>query len=290
MIVRLGWKTNCDSSDLHAFSGRIDFECQLLPVIRRVLRHSPLELEHRPRGARPRICAVETRRRHVRSKCELKGWGDRYVRDIKMLVSAEVRWFWRNECPDGVRTWFFKSGLPPGGGRPRIDRYLPQPSNAELGIKERGDAAGLEIKGLVAARTSPALAELARHLEIWCKWSCVTPDLKLTAAVALTKTRWLRRFDTSKPARVEIPFDADEQPESGYALLGQGCNIELTEVRGLSRTDVWWTLGFEAFDGIEAAPTNLLRTILPEKAILAGIVSSGALLSYPGWLLARLAE
>ena len=204
-----------------------------------------------------------------------------------MLVSAEVRWFWRNECPRQIHDWFFRSGLPPVGGRPRIDRYIQQPNNAELGIKERGDIAGLEIKGLVATRTSPALAKLASHLEIWCKWSCVVPDLSLTGAVTLTKTRWLRQFDTSQTVRLEIPFDADEESKSDYALHPLGCNVELTEVLGPSRTDIWWTLGFEAFDGLDAAPVSLLRTILPEETILAKIVSSGELLSYPGWLLAK---
>lgn len=204
-----------------------------------------------------------------------------------MFVSAEVRWFWRNECPRQVHDWFFRGGLSPGGGRPRIDRYLPQPNNAELGIKGRGDTVGLEIKGLVATQVSPALAKVASHLEIWCKWSCVMPDPSLTAAVTLTKTRWLRQFDTSENVRLEIPFDADEKPKTGSALRPLGCNIELTEVRGPSPTDIWWTLGFEAFDGLDAAPVSLLRTILPEETILAEIVSSGEFLSYPGWLLAR---
>jgi hypothetical protein len=86
---------------------------------------------------------------------------------------------------------------------------------------------------------------------------------------------------------LEIPFDADEESKSDYALHPLGCNVELTEVLGPSRTDIWWTLGFEAFDGLDAAPVSLLRTILPEETILAKIVSSGVLLSYPGWLLAK---
>ena len=189
-----------------------------------------------------------------------------------MLVSAEVRWFWRNECPRQIHDWFFRSGLPPVGGRPRIDRYIQQPNNAELGIKECGDIAGLEIKGLVATRTSSALAKLASHLEIWCKWSCVVPDLSLTVAVTLTKTRWLRQFDT---VDVCLEFESmhNEVQISAYGYL-LGCNVELTEVLGPSRTDIWWTLGFEAFDGLDAAPVSLLRTILPEETILAKIVSS----------------
>jgi hypothetical protein len=33
-----------------------------------------------------------------------------------MVTSAELRWFWRGRCPQPVNDWFFKSGLPPGGG------------------------------------------------------------------------------------------------------------------------------------------------------------------------------
>ena len=40
-----------------------------------------------------------------------------------MLTTAEVRWFWPARCPQLVRDWFFKTGLPPGGGLSRVDRY-----------------------------------------------------------------------------------------------------------------------------------------------------------------------
>ena len=207
-----------------------------------------------------------------------------------MLISAEVRWFWHNNCPQQLHDWFFKTGLPPGGGDPRTDRYLPQPNEAEISIKKRGDTSGLEVKGLVTTRRSPALAAIASHFEIWCKWSCTIPDLKLTSKMTITKQRWLRQFDTSNPVCVEIPLDSNEKPKSDYALPVQGCNVELTEVRELSRSDAWWTLGFEAFGDLDTAPTNLTRVLVPEKSILTGIVWSGALLSYPGWLLARLAD
>jgi hypothetical protein len=207
-----------------------------------------------------------------------------------MFISAEVRWFWHNSCPQQVHDWFFKTGLSPGGGHPRIDRYLRQPNQAEIGIKERGDTPGLEVKGLVATRRSPALTTIASSFEIWCKWSCAVRDLKLTSKVAITKTRWLRQFDTSEPLRVEIPLDSNEKPKFGHVMPVQGCNVELTEVRGPHRSDVWWTLGFEAFGDLDAAPINLTRVVLPESSVLAGIVAFGALLSYPGWLSARLSD
>lgn len=207
-----------------------------------------------------------------------------------MFLSAEVRWFWRDHCPPQLHDWFFATGLPPGGGRPRIDRYLPQPNEAEIGVKERGDKPGLEFKGLVARRTSPALGAVASHLEIWCKWSCTISGVESTDQVMITKIRWLRQFDTSEPARLEIPLDTNEQPKSGRSWPVQGCNVELTEVRISGRSDQWWTLGFEAFGDLDTVPINLARAIAPDSAILAGIVSSGALSSYPAWLSARLAD
>ena len=146
------------------------------------------------------------------------------------MTSAELRWFWRGRCPQPVYDWFFKSGVPPGGGLSRVDRYIPQRGEPDISIKRRGDKPDFEVKGLVMTRRSPELEPLAPHIEIWCKWSCTIRGLKLADEVAVTKTRWLRKFDTSKYVRSEIPLDANKKPTSGYSLLVQGCNIELTEV------------------------------------------------------------
>lgn len=202
-----------------------------------------------------------------------------------MFLSAEVRWFWHKDCPQPLHDWFFKTGLPPGGGHPRVDRYLAHANGAEIGIKKRGNTPGLEIKGLVATRRSAKLLTIASHLEIWCKWPCSIADLQWPHELAVTKKRWLRKFDIAGAAAVEIPLEPNENPKSGYALPVQGCNVELTEVRLQDRPDVWWTLGFEAFGDLDSAPDNLTRVVLPDVSALASIVSSGAFLSYPRWLL-----
>jgi hypothetical protein len=207
-----------------------------------------------------------------------------------MLLSAEVRWFWRGSCPQPVHDWFFKSGLSPGGGLWRIDRYAPQRGEPEISLKRRGNKPEFEVKGLVTTRGISELEPLAPHIEIWCKWSCTIPGFKLTDEVVVTKTRWLRKFDTSKYVRSEIPLDANDQPKVGYSLPAQGCNVEWTEVRMAGLAGVWWTLGFEAFGDLDSVPTNLTLTVLPEKAVLERIVASGAFLSYPAWLLARRRE
>ena len=74
-----------------------------------------------------------------------------------MLTTAEVRWFWPARCPQLVRDWFFKTGLPPGGGLSRVDRYARHRSGPEITLKKRGrnpdfEVKGFEVKGLVTTR------------------------------------------------------------------------------------------------------------------------------------------
>src|SRR4029077_19872157 len=133
-----------------------------------------------------------------------------------MLMSSEFEWFWRDQHPRQVREWFFKGGLLPGGGHSRTDKYLVQPNNVEIGIKERGEKPGCEVKGLIRLQGSPALSPLVRQFELWCKWSCANLNLSLFDQVVTTKTRWLRKFDTSEAVRVEIPLCSNEQPAAGY--------------------------------------------------------------------------
>ena len=204
-----------------------------------------------------------------------------------MVTSAELRWFWRGRCPQPVYDWFFKSGLPPGGGQSRVDRYIPQRGEPDISLKRRGDKPDFEVKGLVTTRRSPELEPLAPHIEIWCKWFCTIRGLKLADEVAVTKTRWLRKFDTSKYVRSEIPFGANEKPPRGYSLPAQGCNVELTEIEVAGHAGRWWTLGYEAFGDLESVSTNLTLVVLPEKPLLLRTMGSGAFLSYPAWLRMR---
>jgi hypothetical protein len=103
------------------------------------------------------------------------------------MTSAELRWFWRGRCPQPVYDWFFKSGLPPGGGQSRVDRYIPQRGEPDISLKRRGDKPDFEVKGLVTTRRSPELEPLAPHIEIWCKWFCTIRGLKLADEVGSNK-------------------------------------------------------------------------------------------------------
>lgn len=204
-----------------------------------------------------------------------------------MMVSAELRWFWRDAAPPKISQWFLSGGVPPGGGRepPRRDRYYLHRRDPELGVKARGEGGGkdqVEIKGLVAIRPPQSLGlgfplDLdVRRVEIWCKWSAsLKPE---GPGFPVEKQRWLRKFADGVE---EIPLNADEQPEPRLELPAAGCNVELTRVLAPDHGDVWWTLGYEAFGGLDEVCGVLARTLQTRPP---PPMNPETELSYPAWL------
>lgn len=204
-----------------------------------------------------------------------------------MQVSAEIRWFWRSNPPPGLQDWFCLAdahGCPAGGGGARLDEYLRDVGQIELGLKRRGGKKGVEVKGLIAnawgeLMTSP----FSGPIELWTKWTSASLELNSNSIIAVEKQRWLRKFDTTEPPPQEIPLNDREMPQDGRTLPARGCNVELTQVT-LPDGGVWWTLGFEAFGTIWTVGNDLqaVATILASRrppALKAGLPAS-----YPAWL------
>jgi hypothetical protein len=173
-----------------------------------------------------------------------------------MFVSAGRRWFWQNECPAELRRWFCETPPAPGGGELRTDQYLLLTDQSEISIKRRGETPDVEIKGLVATLRNER-GSFAPHVELWCKWRVRASAQEITEKVIVRKVRWLRTYDASSAAIVEIPLQLNERPLSGAALPQQGCNVELTKILLDGDPRQWWTLGFEAFGDLDSAPVNL---------------------------------
>lgn len=210
-----------------------------------------------------------------------------------MFLSAEARWFWRNDCPAEVREWFLGGptapAIPPGGGQSeRVDRYLHAKGNTEIGIKTRdareGQPGEVEVKGLVAVVSppDPPAGDAAFPLdpiEIWCKWKA--PQVVAADGVLVRKRRWMRRYTAAASDVEELPVDASEDTSLAPAV---GCSLELARVAVVGRSASWWTLGFEAFGDLQSAPGALAATL----AFLQGSDRfpplSGERLSYPEWL------
>ncbi len=85
-----------------------------------------------------------------------------------MLLSAEVRWFWEGRIPELTR-WFGSGPFAPGGGEVRVDTYVVDPAQLELGVKSRGNKPGLELKVLVSERQSRGIGQLRSATQIWTK-------------------------------------------------------------------------------------------------------------------------
>ncbi|MER2623209.1 MAG: hypothetical protein ABTS22_04640 [Accumulibacter sp.] len=205
-----------------------------------------------------------------------------------MHVSAETRLFWHEEPPRGFKEWFLGTGshgTAVGGGSIRVDEYLSDPTQPELGLKVRGSATGVEVKGLIAViqddlRVSP----FAGPIELWAKWTSEVLQLDSVPTISTEKQRWLRTFDTTVITPVDIPLDSDEQPLRGTVLPVRGCNVELVKVRLLPTEETWWTYALEAFGTLETVE-NSLRTVA--KILIARhepALGNPLVASYPAWL------
>src|SRR4051794_10428250 len=111
-----------------------------------------------------------------------------------MQVSAEIRWFWKDAPPTGLKDWFLSEtahGCAAGGGNTRDDKYLVDKKQVEIGIKQRGDKPGVEIKSLVSDKYATCSEDpFAGPIQIWVKQG--TEVLEITPTIVTTKQRWLR--------------------------------------------------------------------------------------------------
>jgi hypothetical protein len=96
-----------------------------------------------------------------------------------MFVTAEVRWFYQDECPANLHRWFGETSPAPSGGKLWVDEYLLQTKQSEMSAKMRGERSSLEIKGLVAVYRSEAVP-FSPYVELWCKWSLQASALEIT--------------------------------------------------------------------------------------------------------------
>lgn len=201
----------------------------------------------------------------------------------RVLISAEARWFWRQDLPPAVEAWFREGMSPPGGGQPRTDEYLLDRLQRELGIKMRGGGRGVEVKGLVARREHVS-APLQGRVEIWSKWISGALSIDRLPCVAVRKTRWLRKYDTSGGQVIEVPLDAEERPtDSPQHIIERGCQFELVALTIGPDDNVWWSVGFEAFGELDTIEDSLHRTLV-YVAPRAPALDDGLELSYPEWL------
>lgn len=203
-----------------------------------------------------------------------------------MLLSAEMRWFWRNSAPGDLEKWFVAADKHPykaGGGKSRIDEYLYDPSQIDLGIKKRGGKPGVEVKGRVAGMfETVAIGHFNANVEVWCKWTSNSVDITSKPTIRMEKRRWLRKFDTSASLPVEVELDESEEPVR-VPRPTLGCNVELTRLQ-FGGNETWWTLGFEAFGRLETACKDIQSVAMELTRRNPPELSSGLQTGYPEFI------
>lgn len=194
-----------------------------------------------------------------------------------MLLSAEIRLFWFDQKPQALEDWFMSAAIhqrAADGPEERTDVYLPDPNEPELGVKTRGSNPGAEVKGLVARRGDQlAFAAYEIPIELWSKWPSAVLAIDPKLGIALSKKRWLRKFDTSGPEPI-----ASSDP---YRV--KGCNVEWTIVRPASE-EICWTFGFEAFGQLQDVEASLRSVVRLFNDRQPPPAPGAAILSYPAYL------
>ena len=179
-----------------------------------------------------------------------------------MLASAELRWFWKGPRPR-LQAWLVSSQYGPCRDATRVDHYLSQLGQRELGIKRRGAEHGVEIKTLVSEGATHTIGPLTARTQIWTKVWTSALDLNGLPTVAVRKSRRMQSHRTG-----------------GYA---SGCNVEVTEVRVGPEAEVWTTLGIEAYGELDRLDAALASVVRLHQANPPD-VDPGQALSYPAWL------
>ncbi|HEU5181868.1 MAG TPA: hypothetical protein VFW45_13855 [Candidatus Polarisedimenticolia bacterium] len=203
-----------------------------------------------------------------------------------MLLTAEIRWFWR-EIPPAFEAWFRDASpahCAAGGGAVRVDEYLAEAGKIELGVKRRGGTEGLEIKGMVTGDFATlSCAPFTGPIGLWCKWSSELLEMPSGRTITVEKRRWLRRFASAEGATREIPLDESEQPAESARFSLPGCNVELTRI-GLPDNSCWWTLGFEALGTLPSLAWEITQAakIMVERR--PPPIEPGWIGGYPAWM------
>ena len=200
-----------------------------------------------------------------------------------MRITAELRWFWPGAPPTDFQDWFIKPGSAweaARGPEERTDAYLRDTLQGTLGIKQRGQAAAIEIKGLICRREPPMrFAGVGCPVELWGKWPSAQLQLDADRLIPVAKQRWTRKFDG---AGVEVVAAS----ATGATQRASGCDAEFTLIAG-PQDSSWWSVGFEAFGHLDTVEPMLAATVAMLEARSPPPLPSGEASAYPQWLATR---
>jgi hypothetical protein len=200
-----------------------------------------------------------------------------------MRLSAELRWFWEGEPTIEFERWFAEAGQDWHAARPtktRLDDYLADRGQSELGIKKRSGGSIVEVKGFIAARNQTlTFSHCTASVELWAKWPSFALDLSCVRLITIEKRRSMRTFRPNGAGVRELP-PTSEEPRADTA---SACNVELTRISGPDGTP-WWTLGLEAFGALEQIEALLAATLAEMEHRKPPPLTNGQACSYPAWI------
>jgi hypothetical protein len=129
-----------------------------------------------------------------------------------------------------------------------------------------------------------ATTVVGESVEIWCKWTSETLELKGCPTLKVEKIRRLRKFSLDRIVVAEIGLNDEERPVDG-TQPEEGVDVEMSSLLVSGQRDRWWTFGVEAFGSLSSAADNF-RKVVETLTLPAHSFKNAEMLSYPAWLAA----
>jgi len=211
------------------------------------------------------------------------------------ITTAEIKWFYKGEIPEAVKTWFENLDGIFSEENKRADVYLSIPSTGSVGIKFREGRFEIKQKkkDLGLLEFPPNITGIA---EMWKKWSFQSGDNEVSIEaetnrewIEVFKTRNLQKFIFGHTGKISGGFDN---------YKSDGCNVELTKVfantfhssddsESSDESSVtWWTLGLETYGATGSLEKNLYTAYdYIFQSNFPWLLSKGNSYGYPEWLI-----
>ena len=203
-----------------------------------------------------------------------------------MFPTVEVRWFSQGKIPNQIRNWFRSGDFIPEDQELRTDYYLRIAEGDFLGVKLREGR--VEVKQRYQPGMTRQFGDRSSGLvEAWFKWGFGLDEgseevfrvkVFLDQWVGVNKERTLRKFQVIEDGRVEETSATD--------VIQTGCALELAQVHLEGVSDLWWSVGFEAF-GETGKRRNALILVAEDVLSSEGapVLKVEESFSYPRWLI-----
>ncbi|HEY9091758.1 hypothetical protein [Parasphingorhabdus sp.] len=192
-----------------------------------------------------------------------------------MMLTAEMRFWWRGDESQELRSWLKRLNLELSGVENRTDVYFKTDDpltgiNPLTGIKLRGGEK-LEVKKQTGEGSFRSSTGEHWNFNTWKKIPGNEQSVTPADSIEVRKQRWLTVLD-------------EKGRETSLLNRAQnGCQIEVSKIHVGNNTESWTSFCLEAY-GAEEKLKPILQLLVDQVGEFPPMFQSAMQTSYPEWL------